>query len=208
MKFRLHFYIILFLTCFAQTQVMAEEVVEDPLAIIQTATSDMIKQLNLNKSKIQDDQTIVMGIVDELLLPHFATNTIARKVLGKHVRQISDEQQEKFTEAFRFYMVRFYSKAFAAYTNQTFEYKESPEYEDSKRVTIKTLLIQSGSQPIPIDYLMQRSGNSWKIIDLKIEGISMVISNRTQFGNQISRDGIDTVIAKLEYKNKIAQTDE
>ena len=47
---------------------------------------------------------------------------------------------------------------------------------------------------------MQRSRDSWKIIDVVIEGISLVISNRTQFGNSISRDGLDTVIAKLEYK--------
>ena len=51
---------------------------------------------------------------------------------------------------------------------------------------------------------MQRSGVSWKIIDLKIEGISMVLSNKKQFGGQISRDGIETVIAKLEYKNQKA----
>ncbi len=188
-----------------EEQLFAEE---NPLVIIQSATSKMIEKLETNKNEIDNDATIINSIVDELLLPHFASNTISRKVLGKHARKISDEQKKQFLDAFRFYMIRFYSKAFAAYSDQTFEFLEAPEYMDKKKVTVKTLLVQSGGSPIPIDYRMQRSGDSWKIIDIKIEGISMVISNRSQFGTQISRDGIDTVIAKLQYKNKKAQIHE
>jgi len=204
MKFRLPAFMLLIMAISSHSLFATERAAENPLTIIKTATGDMIEQLKINKKAIIDDSSIVMGIVESLLIPHFATNTISRKVLGKHARKVSDEQKKRFSEAFRFYMVRFYSKAFATYSNQTFKYLEAPDYQGKKKVTIKTRLVQSGGQPIPIDYRMQRSGDSWKIIDLKIEGISMVISNKKQFGNQISRDGIDTVIAKLEYKNKKA----
>ena len=192
---------------------MAEKVAEkniqaDPLVIIKSVTTNMIDQLTINKDNIVEDPSIVMGIVEGLLIPHFATNTISRKVMGKHSRKATKEQKKQFAEAFRFYMVRFYSKVFATYSNQTFRYLAAPEFIGKKKVTIKTQLIQSGSKAVAIDYKMQRSGDSWKIIDLKIEGISMVISNKKQFGNQITRDGIDTVIAKLQYKNSKAKTNE
>ena len=184
---------------------MAEE---NPSTIIKSASQGMIHRLNENKKERLENPNIVMTIVEEVLMPHFASNTISRKVLGKHSRKITAEQKSLFATAFRFYMIRFYSKVFATYSNQTFEYLKAPETIGKKKVTVKTLLIQQTGQPVTIDYKMQRSGDSWKIIDLKIEGISMVISNRSQFGTQISRDGIDTVIAKLEYKNKKALTDE
>ncbi|MCP3672895.1 MAG: ABC transporter substrate-binding protein [Gammaproteobacteria bacterium] len=208
MKFRLSLFTLFILAFFSiaiDGQVKAEE---NPLMIIKTATTKMIEELNLSKKEILNDSRIVMGIVEKQLIPHFASNTISRKVLGKHARKVTPEQKKQFADAFRFYMIRFYSKAFASYTNQTFEYLAAPETAGKKRVTVKTKLVQSGGQPIPIDYKMQRSGDSWKIIDLKIEGISMVISNRSQFGNQISHDGIDTVIAKLEYKNQQAQSND
>ena len=187
---------------------VVENIQADPSVIIKSATTSMIEQLTINKKEIAEDQSIVMNIVEGLLIPHFATNTISRKVMGKHSRKATKEQKTQFAEAFRFYMVRFYSKVFAAYSNQTFKYLPAPEFIGKKRVTIKTQLIQSGSKPVAIDYKMQRSGDSWKIVDLKIEGISMVISNKKQFGNQIGIDGLDTVIAKLQYKNNKAKTNE
>jgi len=197
--------VLLFCTPVIESQINADE---NPLTIIKTATGLMIEQLTVKNSEILEDSTVVMSIVEELLIPHFASNTISRKVLGKHAKKVTVEQKKAFAAEFRFYMIRFYSKAFATYSNQTFEYLKVPDYKDKKRVTIKTKLVQPGGQPIPIDYKMQRSGDSWKIIDLKIEGISMVISNRNQFGRQISSEGIDTVIKKLEYKNKKAMNNE
>ena len=208
MKFKLSIFalfMIAFISYATEEQVKAEE---NPLTIIRTATTKMISQLQENKKEMLDDSSVVMGIVEELLMPHFASKTIARKVLGKHARKVTDEQKKQFADAFQFYMIRFYSKAFASYSNQTFEYLDVPNFVGEKRVTVKTKLVQSGGQPIPIDYKMQRSGDSWKIIDIKIEGISLVISNRSQFGPQISRDGIETVIAKLEYKNQQAEANE
>jgi len=199
------FLIILFIGFWTEVSLDADE---NPQLIIESATSDMIVQLKKNKNKMSEDSTILIDIVEELLLPHFASNTISRKVLGKHVKRITAEQKKQFSEAFRYYMIRFYTKAFATYSNQTFEFDDAPEYKLKKKVVIRSHLIQQGGQPVAIDYKMQRSGKTWKIIDIKIEGISMVISNRSQFGAQISRDGIDTVIAKLDYKNKKAQTNE
>ena len=199
------FLIVLFIGFWTEVSLDADE---NPQLIIELAASDMIEQLKKNKYKMSEDSTILNSIVEDLLLPHFASNTISRKVLGKHVKRITVEQKKQFSEAFRYYMIRVYTRAFATYSNQTFKFEEAPEYKEKKKVTIRSHLIQQGSKPVAIDYKMQRSGKTWKIIDIKIEGISMVISNRSQFGSQISRDGIDTVIAKLDYKNKKAQTNE
>jgi phospholipid transport system substrate-binding protein len=202
------FFILLFIFN-SNSSILAKDVSENnPRDIIQIATSQMIQELSNQKDIIAEKPTIVMGIVDRNLLTLFASNTISRKVLGKHSRKMSKVHKEQFSAEFRLYMVRFYAKIFSAFNDHTFTFRDPPDVMGKKKVTIKTLLIQPAGKPISVDYKMQRSGPTWKIIDLKIEGISMVISNRTQFGNQISRDGIDTVIAKLSYKNKKAFANE
>ena len=174
----------------------------NPKVLVEKAINEMLSELESNKAKIAEDKTVVRGIVERVILPNMATNTISRRVMGKHARKASDEQKKRFAEAFKGYMIRFYSNAFAEYTNETVDFLDAPPYEGKKRVTVKTKLNRSSGAPIPIDYRLQRSGDSWKIVDVKIEGISLVISNRSQFGGNISRDGLDTVIAKLEYKNE------
>lgn len=172
----------------------------NPQVIVQKATEKMMAELREKRDAIAEDKTIVNEIVERLLVPEIASNTIARKVMGKYARSATDEQKKRFAAAFKGYMIRFYSNAFAEYTNETVDFLPAPDFENERRVTIRTELNLSAGEPIPINYVMQRSGDSWKIIDVVIEGISLVISNRTQFGNSISRDGLDTVIAKLEYK--------
>ena len=178
----------------------------NPQYIVQKATEEMMAELRKNRDAIAEDKSIVNDIVERVLVPQIASNTIARKVMGKHARTASDEQKERFAAAFKGYMIRFYSNAFAEYKDETVDYLEAPEYDDQRRVTIRTKLNLSSGTPIPINYVLQRSGDSWKIIDVVIEGISLVISNRTQFNTSISRDGLDTVIAKLEYKQVEEET--
>ncbi|MEL0035050.1 MAG: ABC transporter substrate-binding protein [Gammaproteobacteria bacterium] len=172
----------------------------NPQVIVQKATEQMMTELRDQRDAISEDKTIVNEIVERVLLPEIASNTIARKVMGKYARTATDEQKKRFAAAFKGYMIRFYSNAFAEYTDETVEYLEAPDFANERRVTIRTKLNLAAGEPVPINYVMQRSRDSWKIIDVVIEGISLVISNRTQFGNSISRDGLDTVIAKLEYK--------
>ncbi len=172
----------------------------NPQVIVQKATEQMMTELRDRRDAISEDKTIVNEIVERILLPEIASNTIARKVMGKYARSATDEQKKRFAAAFKGYMIRFYSNAFAEYTDETVEYLEAPDFANERRVTIRTKLNLAAGEPVPINYVMQRSRDSWKIIDVVIEGISLVISNRTQFGNSISRDGLDTVIAKLEYK--------
>ena len=172
----------------------------NPQVIVQKATEQMMTELRDRRVAISQDKTIVNEIVERVLLPEIASNTIARKVMGKYARTATDEQKKRFAAAFKGYMIRFYSNAFAEYTDETVEYLEAPDFANERRVTIRTKLNLAAGEPVPINYVMQRSRDSWKIIDVVIEGISLVISNRTQFGNSISRDGLDTVIAKLEYK--------
>lgn len=189
---------------FIATNLLAED---NPQALVENATNALIKELKTRKAEIEADKAIVNGIVERLLLPHIASNTISRRVLGIHARSATDEQKERFAEAFRGYMIRFYSNAFAEYNDETVDFLDPPDYEGAKRVTVKSKLNRSSGPPIPINYILQPGSNGWKIVDVVIEGVSLVISNKEQYKSSISRDGLDTVIAKLEYKNSAGETE-
>ncbi|MEL0068236.1 MAG: ABC transporter substrate-binding protein, partial [Gammaproteobacteria bacterium] len=76
----------------------------NPQVIVQKATEQMMTELRDRRDAISEDKTIVNEIVERVLLPEIASNTIARKVMGKYARTATDEQKKRFAAAFKGYM--------------------------------------------------------------------------------------------------------
>ena len=68
-------------------------------------------------------------------------------------------------------------------------------------VVVKTQIVQPGGQPIPIDYSMEKSGDSWKVYDVLIDGVSLVTNYRSSFNTEIQKSGIDGLIKSLSDRN-------
>jgi len=61
---------------------------------------------------------------------------------------------------------------------------------------------QSGGEPIPIDYSMEKTESGWKVYDIKLAGVSLVQNYRTTFSTEIRRSGVDGLIKALADKNR------
>lgn len=175
---------------------------QSPQELIQATSTSLVQRLDAQKGTLKQDPTVVVGIVNEVLLPQIDVNTIARKVLGKHWKAATPEQQLKFTDEFKTYLVRFYSRIFSNYNGEKLEVLPVQASNDPDFAVVKTQLIQSSGKTIPVDYRLQKAASGdWKVIDFKAEGISLVINNQKQYASQVSQEGLDTVIAKLSYNN-------
>jgi len=101
-------------------------------------------------------------------------------------------------------LVNTYATTFTEQFNDwTIDYQSLNLKAEDKKTTVKTVVSQSGKADAKIDYAMILRNEQWKIYDLKVEGISLVISNRESFSQMIKKAGsLDAVIAELEAKNK------
>jgi phospholipid transport system substrate-binding protein len=98
-------------------------------------------------------------------------------------------------------LVRTYTKVFTVYRDQAIDVKPLKMAADDTEVTVKTVITKPGSQPIPVDYEMKKATDGWKVFDISIEGVSMVLSYRGTFTSQIQESGIDGLIKTLSDKN-------
>lgn len=177
---------------------------QSPDAVIRSATDAMIGRLTADKSKITANPAHVETIVREQVLPHVDSDAVARRVLAKHWKSSSPEQQQRFTSEFQSYLVRFYAKAFANYDGEKINLVGTPELDERGNATVKTEILRKNGQPIPVAYRMAPAGDSWKMYDVVIEGISLVQSKKDEFGPLITGKGIDKVIADLASVNASA----
>ncbi|MDA8094795.1 MAG: ABC transporter substrate-binding protein [Betaproteobacteria bacterium] len=144
----------------------------------------------------------------ETVEPDFDFTHMTRLAVGRYWRQATPQQQAALTQQFRALLVNTYANSLSRYRNQTIQYKPLRLQPGATYATVRTLVVESGGQPIPIDYDMQKMPNGWKVYDVVVDGVSLVINYRSSFADEIQRSGIDGLIGVLQRKNAALAADD
>ena len=173
-----------------------------PQLVIENASHALLGKLK--EPGFIDDKAAIHNFVDQTIFPNVDTVRMSALVLGKHWRKASKQQKKRFIAAFKNLLVNTYSTTFTEQFNDwTIDYLPLKLKAEDKKTTVKTVVSQSGKANAKINYSMILRNEQWKIYDLKVEGISLVISNRETFSQMIKNSGsLDTEIAELESKNQ------
>lgn len=171
-----------------------------PDEVVKNTADDVINAIKSDKDIQAGNKKAIYELVESKILPSFDFNKICRLVMGKNWRKMSAEQKEEFSAGFKMLLLRTYAIALSKYTDQKITVLPMKKQKGSI-VTVKTEITQSSSQPINVDYALSNSTGKWLVIDLIIEGVSMVTNYRSQFGSSIRTNGIDGLLKELENKN-------
>ncbi len=144
----------------------------------------------------------ITALTEEKILPHFDFERMSRVTLGKYWGLASAEQKTEFVKEFRSLITHTYSSALSKYRDQVIEYKPFVASADDSDVKVKSLIMQPGGTAIPVDYLLEKANEEWKVFDVNIDGISLVTTYRGQFASIIRQNGMDELIHALAEKNK------
>lgn len=175
---------------------------DDALDIVKTTSDRVIERLSADKVELEKHPERLYGLIDELVLPHFDFPIMSRWVLGKQWNATPVEKQDKFVEQFKTLLVRTYAKALLEYSGQSIVYLPPVSNPKSNLIIVKTEVTGDGSaHNIPINYRMHTSGGKWKVIDISIDGVSLVGTYRGEFGSEIRKNGVDSLIRKLTQRN-------
>lgn len=173
----------------------------DPRSVVQQTTDEVFSTLRQDRELYKQDPRKLYDLVQARVLPHFDFVTMSKRVLGRFWRQANAEQQQRFTEQFRSLLVRTYSTALVDYTSAKVKVLPLPQPPEGGTALVRTEVAVEGQQPIRIDYAMRLEGDAWKVFDVSIDGVSLVINYRSSFATEIERSGIDGLIGKLVELN-------
>lgn len=169
-------------------------------------TSDRIIGALKNRSDdIRKDPNLIYKLVDEIIIPHFDFERMSQLVLGKHWQRISADERGKFTKEFRSLLIRTYATAMLDYSNEEIVFLPFRNDANSEDVTVKTEVNPQSGFPIPIDYSLYMKQGEWKVYDVSIDDVSLVVNYRTSFGAEIKQIGVSEMIKKLQSRNQQAQ---
>jgi len=173
-----------------------------PDVLARNTTQEVLAILKADKDIQSGNVQKVHALVEAKVLPHFDFNRMTQLAVGKHWNGASPKQKQALVKEFRSLLVRTYATSLTAFSNQTVDFKPFTMKPDDTDVTVYTEIKQPGGKPIPINYDMYKTAFGWKVYDVSIDGVSLVINYRSSFANTIRQSGIDGLIAMLEAKSR------
>jgi len=173
-----------------------------PNEFVQQVADQILAKLKADSAARSGDIKRVNQIVDEFILPYVNFEKTTRLAAGRNWREATPEQKTALSQAFRGTLARTYSGAFTRVTDST-DIKTLPFRGDANAndVVVKSQVIQrANSQPIALDYRLEKTAQGWKIYDINVENVWLIENYRNQFSQQINQNGIDGLIAALNQR--------
>ncbi|MFQ5659609.1 MAG: phospholipid-binding protein MlaC [Gammaproteobacteria bacterium] len=170
--------------------------------IVRTTADKVIERLNAEKQDLDAHPEHLYSLIQELIVPHFDTAIMSRWILGKDWKKATREQRQEFSRQFTNLMVRTYAKALLEYSDEEIRYLPLEVNPNSNLVMVKTEVSSDGGSVVPINYRMHVSGGDWKVIDVSVDGVSLVGTYRGSFASEIRKNGLDGLIQKLADRNQ------
>jgi len=179
-----------------------------PEDALRAATQEIYDTLLAQRSELEADPSKVQPLINNTIAPLIDFEIMGRMVLGKYWRSATEDQRSRFTVEFRRFLVRFYSEAVKEYIveegipdNLTMEILPSQQSSSGQTAKVKTRVYQPGNPPLDVGYTLFEKDGKWRVVDLQVENISLVINYRQSFTNQIRSVGLDGLIANLAERN-------
>ena len=169
-----------------------------PDAVIQGAVDELTEKLGGRRDELAENRGELYELIDQVLLPRFDRKLAAQLVLAKHWRTASDEQRERFINAFYNSLLRKYADGLLEFDEDRIEVLEFRGDASAKRSLVKTNVTLDDGTQVPVHYDLVNRGDRWLIFNVKVEGVSYVSNFRTELDAEIRSSSLQAVIDRLE----------
>lgn len=175
-----------------------------PDAVIEGAVAELTEKLSGRRAELAQNRGELYALIDEVLLPRFDRKLAAQLVLAKHWRTASDEQRERFINAFYNSLLRKYADGLLDFDEERIEVIEFRGDKTAKRSLVKTNVTLDDGTQVPVHYDLVNRGDRWLIFNVKVEGVSYVSNYRTELDSEIRATSLQAVIDRLESEGSSA----
>jgi len=193
-------YVLALLTAFCGFAHAAAE--QSPEALVKQVTAEVLDAIKGDQKLAAGDRQAALKLAEDKVIPHIDFEEATRLAVGRAWSQASPEQKKQLVAEFRRMLVRIYSSAIQPYEGQTIEVAPVRMKPGDSEVTVhNTFKRASGGKPVGFDYSMRKTEQGWKIYDIVVEGVSLVLTYRSEFDSLVKQEGVEGLIKRLAAKN-------
>ena len=167
-----------------------------PRMVVEKMANQVLDVLRGDSASTDDRRSKVEAIIYQ----HVDFKTLSRLVLARNWRKLNEPQKAEFMTHFKKHLSDTYGENVDNYRNENVEIT-SERKEKRGDVTVKSKIVRGGADDVLVDYRLRERDGEWRIIDVVIEGVSLVANFRSQFQDIMSNGGVDRLLRLLREKN-------
>ena len=171
-----------------------------PDGLIKTIVTDVMVSVKADPEIQKGNIPRVVELVEKKIVPYTDMRRTTQLAMGRNWSKATPEQQNQLIIEFKNLLIRTYSGALSQLRDQTVQYKPLRSSPSDTDVIVRTVVIGK-SDPIPLDYRLEKTNEGWRVYDVNIMGAWLIEAYRNQFTNQINQNGIDGLIKFLQERN-------
>jgi ABC-type transport system involved in resistance to organic solvents, auxiliary component len=137
----------------------------------------------------------------DLLRANFAVETIGQFVLGRHWRTATPEERAEFMTLFEDFIVDTYADRFSRYTGQKLDVYDATTEPETGDALVKSQIQRASGAPVQVGWRVRQMPEGLRIVDVSVEGVSMGVTQRSDFASVIRNNG-GTVAGLIDEMRK------
>ena len=188
-----------FILALAFSAAFAQEM--KPEDMVRRVTEDVLAAIKSDKALQAGDRQKALALAEQKVMPHIDFAEATKLAVGKAWSSATPEQQQKLVSEFRAMLVRIYSNAIDVYRGQTMRVQPVSTPTGATDVTVRNEYLRPGQPPVHVDYAMRKTAEGWKIYDINVEGMSLVLTYRSEFEQVTRQSGVEGLLKRLAEKN-------
>lgn len=176
---------------------------EPPDQMLKRVTQEMITALKTHDAELKKNPELIYSIVNKIIVPYIDWIAMSGWVVGRNAwNSATEPQRTAFVNEFQKLLIHTYANTLRAYDNQVVEYFPIRGGIAGKtKIQILSVIKEPGREPIRVAYRLADKGDTWKVYDISIEGVSLLKGFQSQFSNEIQQGGMETIIQRLRKHN-------
>ena len=184
--------------------VMALAVLSEPTYAAPASGSDAVQGLyDTLLSTMKNGRTLGQSgrfvQLEPVVRRTFDIASMARLSVGPSWATMNESQRQQVIDGFGRYISAIYADRFDSYAGQKLQVTD--EQPAAAGIIVHSQIVKANGEPVKVDYLMRKNGDSWLIADVYLDGaISEVATRRSEFAAILKNEGIDGLIAALNRK--------
>ena len=172
-----------------------------PEEMVRKVTEDVLAAIKSDKALQAGDRQKALALAEQKVLPLIDFGEATRLAVGRAWSNATPEQQKRLVDEFRAMLVRIYSNAIDVYRGQTMKVMPVRLAPGATETVVRNQYVRQGQSPVAVEYAMRKTPEGWKIYDITVEGVSLVLTYRAEFENITRTSGVDGLIKRLQQKN-------
>lgn len=182
----------------AQAAPAATAAAATPSQLVLKNSTRILTTLETRRAEFTKDRSKLRQFISGEFNAMFDRDYAARLVLGAHGRGAADADVKLFADALTDSLMQRYGSSLLDFnTRLKVRVKSETPLRNGAIVKVSSEFLRQGGEPIPVDYLMRKSGSQWKVFDVMVEGVSFVQTFRNQFDAPLKQKSIPQVAADI-----------